>query len=301
MKANLNDLRAFIMVARTNSFTKAANQMGVSQSALSHSIRGIEERLAIRLFHRTTRSLSLTEAGEQLFQRLSPLFDDIDNQIAQIHDFRQNNKGSLRLSGSEHAFNFVLWQALSEFARHYPDIQLELVADTRPVDIVAERFDAGIRIGAETQHGMNSVQISPDMKMCVVASPDYLAKHGTPQSPNDLTQHSCIALRVLASGGLLNWEFCQPQSPHHVLKIQPHGQLIASQTPLLRKAALSGMGLAWLPRDTVAEDIRAGSLKTVLDDWAISYAPYHLYYPQHREQSGVLPLLVAFLKNQMAQ
>lgn len=293
MKANLNDLRAFILAARNSSFTKAAHQLGVSQSAISHSIRGIEERLAIRLFHRTTRSIVLTEAGEQLFQRLSPLFDDIDNQIAQLHDER---KGSLKLSGSEHAFNFVLWDKLSAFARQYPEIQLELIADTRPVDIVAERFDAGIRIGADTQNGMTSVQISPEMQMCVVGNRDYLAQHGTPQTPNDLAQHSCIALRVLALGGLLNWEFCQPNAPHSVLKIQPHGQLIVSQTPLLRRAALSGMGLAWLPRDTVADDIRSGSLKTVLDDWAICYAPYHIYYPQHRAQSGVLPLLVSFLR-----
>lgn len=296
MKANLNDLRAFIMVARTNSFTKAANQMGVSQSALSHSISGIEERLAVRLFHRTTRSISLTEAGEHLFQRLSPLFDDIDDQIAQIHDFRHHNKGSLRLSGSEHAFNFVLWARLNQFAQQYPDIQLELVADTRPVDIVAERFDAGIRMGTENQNGMASVPISDPMQMCVVANHEYLAQHGTPQIPNDLAQHSCIALRVLAAGGLLNWEFCQPDEPHSVLKIQPHGQLIVSQTQLLRRAALSGMGLAWLPRDTVAEDIDSGSLKTVLDDWAICYAPYYMYYPQHREQLGVLPLLVSFLQ-----
>lgn len=297
MKANLNDLRAFISIARSNSFTKAAAQMGVSQSALSHSIRNMETRLGVKLFHRTTRSLSLTDTGEKLFHRLSPLFDDIDHEIAQLNEVRDTDGGVLRLSGSEHAFNHVLWQALSAFAQQHPQIQLELIADTRPVDIVAERFDAGIRMGADISSQVyHHVRVSDDVRMCVVASPDYLAQHGTPQQPDDLAQHSCIALHVLASGKLLNWEFTSPKSPNKILKIQPHGKIVVSQTALLRRAALNGMGLAWLPRDTVAEDLHSGSLKTVLDDWAIHYAAYYLYYPQHRANSPLLQTLVNHLQ-----
>lgn len=296
MKTNLNDLRAFVMIARHNSFTRAAEEMGITQSALSHSIRNLENRFGVQLLHRTTRSVALSEAGEKLFHRISPMFDDIEQELAELNNLRDSKSGILRLSGSEHAFNHVLWHNLSQFMQDNPHIQLELIADTRPVDIVVERFDAGIRMGMESNSNIfNYVRVSDDVPMCVVASPNYLAQHGTPQTPNDLPQHSCIALHVLTSGKLLNWEFTHPTS-RTIVKIQPHGKLVVSQTPLLRRAALNGAGLAWLPRDTVAEDLHSGSLKTVLDDWAIQYSGYYLYYPNHRAQSPLLQLLINALK-----
>ncbi|QMT31914.1 LysR family transcriptional regulator [Alysiella filiformis] len=298
MKANLNDLRAFIMIVRTQSFTKAAAQMGLTQSALSHSMRNMEMRLGVKLLERTTRNLSLTEAGERLFQRLSPLMDDIDQEIANLDKMSDNNNGVLRLSGSEHAFNYVLWQGLSQFMHQHPHIQLHLIADTRPVDLTTERFDAGIRMGVAEMNTQlyHHVRVSDDVRMCIVGSPKYLAQHGTPQNAYDLQQHDCIALHVLASGKLLNWELIDPTSPKTIVQIQPQGQFIASQTPLLRRAALNDMGLAWLPRDTVEEDLRSGSLKTVLDDWAIHYSAYYLYFPHHRAQSPLLALLVDALQ-----
>ncbi|MDG2938673.1 LysR family transcriptional regulator [Bisgaard Taxon 10/6] len=296
MKENLNDLRAFILVARTGSFTKAAAQMGVSQSALSHSIRGIEERLKIKLFHRNTRSISTTEAGEQLYQRLSPLFDDIDKEINELSAFRNAVSGSLRINGNEHVFRYVLNEKLAQFMQDYPEVHLDLVAEDRFIDIVAERFDAGIRLGHNVAKDMIAVRISADLQMCTAASPDYLAKHGTPKTPYDLTEHQCLLHCLPTSGGNMMWEFRDPKAKKHIVKIQPQGRFRTNQGFLHKGYALNGLGIIWTPQDVIAQEIADGKLLPILADWNMSYEGYHLYYPNRRQNSPLFRALVEALK-----
>ncbi|QLB19028.1 LysR family transcriptional regulator [Mannheimia granulomatis] len=295
MKENLNDLRAFLLVAQTGSFTKAAAQMGVSQSALSHSIRGIEERLQIKLFHRTTRSISTTEAGEQLYQRLLPLFDEIDQEINGLSEFRNVVKGTLRINGNEHAFRYVLAEKFADFAQQYPEVELELVAEDRFVDIVAERFDAGIRLGADVAKDMIALRISPDLKMVTAASPDYLARYGTPKTPFDLTEHRCLKHRLATLGGILAWEFRDPLTKK-IVKFQPQSSLTANNGFLLQKYALQGLGILWSPQDSVQAELDNGKLVPILTDWTMQYDGYHLYYPDRRQNSPLLKALVAVLR-----
>ncbi len=296
MKENLNDLRAFIVVARTGSFTKAAAQMGVSQSALSHSIRGIEERLQIKLFHRTTRSIATTEAGEQLYQNLFPLFDDIDHKVQELSVFRNATSGNLRINGNEHVFRYVLHEKLTQFMQDYPEIHLELVAEDKFMDIVAERFDAGIRLGNHVAKDMIAVRISDALQMCTVASPDYLAKHGTPKTPYDLTEHQCLLHRLPSTEGDMVWEFADPKSKGHIVRIQPQGRFISNQGFLHQHYVLNGLGIMWTPQDVIAQEIKDGKLIPILSDWNISYEGYHLYYPNRRQNSPLLQALVAYLK-----
>ncbi|HGO5822630.1 TPA: LysR family transcriptional regulator [Mannheimia haemolytica] len=295
MKENLNDLRAFLLVAQTGSFTKAAAQMGVSQSALSHSIRGIEERLKIKLFHRTTRSISTTEAGERLYQRLLPLFDEIDQEVNGLSEFRNALKGTLRINGNEHVFRDVLADKFAEFANTYPEVALELVAEDRFVDIVAERFDAGIRLGADVAKDMIALRISPDVKMTAAASPDYLAQHSTPKTPFDLTEHHCLKHRLATLGGILAWEFRDPITKK-IVKFQPQGNLTANNGFLLQHYAKQGLGILWSPQDSIQTDLDNGSLVPILTDWAMQYEGYHLYYPNRRQNSPLLKALIDLLR-----
>ncbi|OOH88600.1 LysR family transcriptional regulator [Pasteurellaceae bacterium 15-036681] len=295
MKENLNDLRAFLVVARTGSFTKAGAQMGVSQSALSHSIRGIEERLNIKLFHRTTRSISTTEAGEQLYQRLSPLFDDIDNELNELSEFRNAVTGTLRINGNEHAFYHALRDKFIQFSQKYPEVELDLVAENRFIDIVAERFDAGIRLGSDVAKDMIAVRLTEKLQMCCVASPEYLAKNSTPKTPYDLTEHQCLMLR-LSSGGVLNWEFKDPKAKGRVVKVQPQGTISANTGHILENYACNGFGIVWTPFDVVAKDIQQGKLVPILQEWAMDYDGYHLYYPNRRHNSPLFKALVEELR-----
>lgn len=295
MKENLNDLRAFLLVAQTGSFTKAAAQMGVSQSALSHSIRGIEERLQIKLFHRTTRSISATQAGEQLYQRLLPLFDEIDQEINGLSEFRNVVKGTLRINGNEHTFRYVLAEKFADFAQQYPEVELELVAEDRFVDIVAERFDAGIRLGADVAKDMIALRISPDLQMVTAASPDYLARYGTPKTPFDLTEHACLKHRLATLGGILVWEFRDPLT-QKIVKVQPQGKLTANNGFLLQYYALQGLGILWCPQNSIQAELDNGKLVPILTDWAMQYDGYHLYYPDRRQNSPLLKALVAVLR-----
>ena len=314
MKENLNDLRTFLLVAQSGSFTKAAAQLGVSQSALSHAVRALEERLKIKLLHRTTRSMSTTEAGERLldaasralhaagkrlYQRLLPLFDHIDQEICDVRSAEGGLTGHLRINGIEHALTHVLWEKFQSFMRLYPHVSLELVADNRFIDIVAERFDAGVRLGDDVAKDMIAVRISADLRMCVAAAPDYLARHGTPQTPRDLTEHACLSMRLQTHGGLLHWEFADPKRKGKTVTVQvdqTNGAFIANNATLLQKAACAGMGLIWTPRDAIKAELDAGNLQTVLDDWAIAYPGYHLYYPNRRADSPLFRALVEALR-----
>lgn len=295
MKENLNDLRAFLVVAQQGSFTKAARQMGVSPSALSHSIRGVEERLQVKLFNRTTRSVSTTDAGERLYQRLLPLFDGIDREVDALSEVRDAVRGKVRINGTRHVFDHVLRERIGRFVQTHPEIEVELVGDSRFVDIVADRFDFGIRLGDDVEKDMIAVRVSPDMRMCVVATPAYLTVHGTPQTPADLVHHECIRM-LLADGSALVWEFADPAQPGRVAKVQPQGRLASNLEGCLRSALQHGQGLLWTPQDTVADLLAAGEVVPVLEDWAISYPGYHLYYPNRHHQSPVFRAVVEALR-----
>lgn len=295
MKENLNDLRAFLVVAQQGSFTKAARQMGVSPSALSHSIRGVEERLQVKLFNRTTRSVSTTDAGERLYQRLLPLFDGIDREVDALSEVRDAVRGKVRINGTRHVFDHVLRERIGRFVQTHPEIEVELVGDSRFVDIVADRFDFGIRLGDDVEKDMIAVRVSPDMRMCVVATPAYLTVHGTPQTPADLVHHECIRM-LLADGSALVWEFADPAQPGRVAKVQLQGRFASNLEGCLRSALQHGQGLLWTPQDTVADLLAAGEVVPVLEDWAISYPGYHLYYPNRHHQSPVFRAVVEALR-----
>ena len=276
MKENLNDLRAFLVVAQQGSFTRAARQMGVSPSALSHSIRGVEARLQVKLFNRTTRSVSTTEAGERLYQRLLPLFDEIDREVDALSEVRDAVRGWVRINGTRHVFDHVLRERIGRFVQAHPEIEVELVGDSRCVDIVADRFDFGIRLGDDVEKDMIAVRISSDMQMCVTATPAYLATHGTPETPQDLAGHECVRM-LLGDGSALSWEFADSGEPGRVVKVQPQGRFASNLEGCLLAALRHGQGLHWVSRDTVADLLAAGEVVPVLEDWAISYPGYHLY------------------------
>lgn len=294
MKDNLNDLRAFVAVARSASFTKAGAQLCISQSALSHAIRGLEARLGVQLLRRTTRSIATTEAGELLYRRLAPLFDDISASLAELSAYRGSLKGTLRINGNEHALHW-LWPKFARFLREFPGVQLDLTAENRFVDIVAGRFDAGIRLGGDLAKDMIAVRISPDLAMCCAASPAYLAGHGTPQSPADLHAHRCLSMRLMTHGGLLDWEFRHP-SDGSIVRVAGQGGLISNDGLVLKQAALAGEGIVWMPQDSVADALAQGTLTAVLADWARHYQGYHLYYPNRRAHAPLLQALVSVLR-----
>ena len=295
MKENLNDLRAFLMVAQTGSFTKAGAQLGVSASALSHAIRTIEERLQIKLFHRTTRSISLTDAGAQLHAELEPLFEAVDASINNLSNFRNTLRGSLRINGSSFAFHYVLWDKLQKFARQYSEISLELACDLRFVDIVAERFDAGLRLGGDVAKDMIAVRVSPELRMCVAASPAYLAQRGMPHTPDDLAHHSCHCVRLPTSGGVLAWEFKHPKNGK-TISFKPHPHLLTNDSELLKQTALADLGLVWIFENILEHELNQGRLVRVLDDWAMTYDGCYLYYPNRRGNSPLLKALVEALR-----
>jgi DNA-binding transcriptional LysR family regulator len=292
-RANVNDLLAFLAVARARSFTRAAAQMGVSQSALSHTIRGLEERLGIRLLTRTTRSVAPTEAGERLLRNVGPHFDEIDAEIDALSELRDKPSGTIRINSSEHAAETLLWPKLARFLPHYPDIKVEIWADYTLTDIVAERFDAGVRLGEQVAKDMVAVRIGPEVRFVVVGAPAYLAGHETPRHPQDLLQHRCINLRLPTLGGLYAWEF---EKDGHELKVRVDGQLVFNALPPILKAALASFGLAFLPAELVQPHIAAGRLVPMLEDWAPPFPGYHLYYPSRRQQSPAFALLIEALR-----
>lgn len=289
LKDNINDLISFMVVARERSFTRAAAQLGVSQSALSHAMRNLESRLDVRLLTRTTRNVAPTEAGEKLYQRLSPHLQEIAQEIAALRDSRERPAGNIRLTAGEHAMNTIIWPRIKPFMQQYPDIHIEVTVDNGLTDIVDERFDAGIRLGEQVARDMIAVRIGPDMRMAVVGSPDYLASHGVPQTPHELQQHRCINMRLPTKGGLFEHD-------GEPLRVRVEGQLTLNCLPQRIEAAEAGLGLAYVPEDTIAEGVAAGRLQHVLADWCVPFAGYYLYYPSRRQHTTAFALLVEALR-----
>ncbi|WP_421549900.1 LysR family transcriptional regulator [Kluyvera intermedia] len=293
LKDNINDLISFMVVARERSFTRAAAQLGVSQSALSHAMRNLESRLDVRLLTRTTRNVAPTEAGEKLYQRLSPLLQDIDLELTALRDTRDRPAGNIRLTAGEHAMDTVLWPRIKPFMQTYPDINIEVTVDNGLTDIVDERFDAGVRLGEQVARDMIAVRIAPDMCMAVAASPEYLAANGIPETPHDLQQHRCINMRLPTRGGLYAWEFERDGEP---LRVRVEGQLILNCLRQRIDAAEAGLGLVYVPEDSVSEAIAAGRLQRVLTDWCVPFPGYYLYYPSRRQHTTAFALLVEALR-----
>jgi len=289
----LNDLLAFVAVARERSFTKAAAKLGVSQSALSHTVRGLEERLGLRLLTRTTRSVAPTQAGDRLYQSVAPRFAEIEAEVASLSELRDKPAGTVRITAGEHAAITVLWPAFAKVLPSYPDIKVEVTVDYGLTDIVAERYDAGVRLGERVAKDMIAVRIGPDLRMAVVGSRSYFERRKRPQAPRDLTAHDCINLRLPTHGGLYTWEF---EKNRREVNVHVDGQLVFNNIALRLNAALAGLGLAFLPEDLVQADISAGRLVRVLADWCPPFAGYHLYYPSRRQSSPAFALLVEALR-----
>lgn len=292
MRENFNDLFAFLVVAREGSFTRAAAQLGVSQSALSHGLRNLEARLGVRLLTRTTRSVSPTQAGERLLQSLGPLYQGIESELAGLSEHRDKPAGSIRLTTAEHAADTLLWPKLARFLPDYPDIKVEIAIDYGLTDIVAQRYDAGVRLGDQVEKDMIAVRIGPDLRVVVVGSPAYFARKPRPQRPHDLATHDCINLRLPTHGGLLVWDF---ERDGDKIKVHGEGQLVFNTSSAILRAALAGFGLAFVPEDMVQEHLAAGRLASVLDDWCPPFPGYHLYYPS-RQSSPAFKLLVEALR-----
>jgi DNA-binding transcriptional LysR family regulator len=292
---NYNDLLAFVAVAREGSFTRAARQMGVSQSALSHTIRGLETRLGIRLLTRTTRSVSPTDAGLRLLQAIGPRFEEIDIELAALTEMRDKPAGTIRITCAEHAANSVLWPKLAPLLAEYPDIKIDINVDYGMTNIVEQRYDAGVRLGDQVEKDMIAVRIGADMRMAVVAAPSYFAKHSKPLTPRDLQDHNCINLRLPTHGNLLVWDF---EKDGAAVNVRVDGQWVFnSSTPRLR-AALAGHGVAYLPEDMAASHVADGTLVQVLQDWCQTFPGYHLYFPSRRQSSPAFQLVVGALRHQ---
>jgi DNA-binding transcriptional LysR family regulator len=292
-RENLNDLLAFLAVAKERSFTRAAAQLGVSQSALSHTVRGLEERLGLRLLTRTTRSVAPTEAGERLLRAAGPRLEEIEAEMAALSELRDRPAGTIRITAHDHAVRAVLWPALENLLADYPDIKVEIVIDYGLTDIVADRFDAAVRTGEMVAKDMIAVRIGPDMRSAVVGAPSYFAKRARPKTPQDLTTHACINLRLPTHGGLYAWEF---EKGGRELRVRVEGQLVFNGTAPMLNAALAGFGLAYVPEDAVQAHIADGRLIRVLSDWCPPYPGYHLYYPSRRQPTPAFALLVNALR-----
>jgi len=292
-RENLNDILAFLAVARDRSFTRAAAKLGVSQSALSHTIRGLEARLGLRLLARTTRSVAPTEAGERLLRALGPRFDEIEAELAVLSGLRDKPAGTIRITSGEHAAEAILWPALAKLLPRYPDIKVELNIDYGLTDIVAERYDAGVRLGEQVAKDMIAVRIGPDFRMAVVGAPSYFARRPKPKNPQDLTAHDCINIRLPTYGSIYAWEF---EKRRRALKVRVEGQLVFNNIALRVNAALAGLGLAYLSEDQVQEHVAEGRLVRVLGDWCPPFSGYHLYYPSRRQATPAFALLVETLR-----
>lgn len=293
LRDNFNDLYYLIIVARERSFTRAAAKLGVSQSALSHAIRGLEERLDVRLLTRTTRSVAPTEAGERLINSISPRFDDIESELLALTDVRQRVAGNIRLTLGEHALQSTVWPALEPFLQTYPDVNVEMTIDNSLTDIVTGRYDAGIRLGEQVAKDMVAVRIGPDWRMVVVGSPAYFARHGKPHTPHDLQNHNCINMRMPTLGGLYAWEFTKDGQD---LRVRVEGQLIFNNLPPRIGAAIAGMGLAFVPEDTVERAVADGALEKVLEDWCEPFPGYYMYYPSRKQHTAAFAQLIEALR-----
>lgn len=289
----LGDLSTFMVVAEERSFTRAAAKLGTSQSAVSHTVRRLETRLGLRLLVRTTRNVAPTEAGERLLETLKPAFDEIEQRVAALGDLRDRPAGTIRINAAEHAARTILWPVLERLLPAYPDIKVEIAVDDSLADLVEGRFDAGIRLGERLGKDMIAVPVGPELRMVVIASPDYIARRGAPQTPHDLADHACVNYRLPTLGNLYAWEF---EKDGQATNVRVNGQLIFNSMRLVERAVLAGMGLAVMMEDEVAPLIAEGRLTTVLDDWTPPFSGYHLYYPSRRQPTPAFALLVDALR-----
>jgi DNA-binding transcriptional LysR family regulator len=292
-REDLTDLNAFLAVAEERSFTRAAARLGLSQSTLSHTIRGFEERLGVRLFTRTTRSVAPTEAGERLLRAVGPRFEAIDAELAALSELREKPAGTVRITTGAHAYRTILWPVLERLLPDYPDVHVEVTQEHDLTDIVAERYDAGIRLGEQVERDMIAVRIGPEMRFIVVGAPSYLATRPRPETPQDLTAHRCINLRMTSSGALYAWEF---EKDGHEPNVRVEGQLAFNEVTPALEAALAGFGLAYVPEDIAQAHIAKGRFVQVLEDWCPPFPGYHLYYPSRRQMAPAFALLVEALR-----
>lgn len=292
-REELVDLNAFVIVAEEKSFTRAAAKLGTSQSSLSHTMRRLEARLGVRLLTRTTRSVAPTDAGERLLATLRPALESISAELSSLSELRDKPAGNIRITTSEHAATTVLWPALAKLLPLYPDIRVELSLDSGLADIVADRFDAGVRLGEALAKDMIAVKIGPDVRMVVVGSPAYLAKHPAPRTPNELAEHFCINLRLTSAGGFYAWEL---EKDGREVRVRVDGQLAFNNVNMIVRAAKDGLGLGFVMEDHVRDELADGRLKRVLEDWCPPFSGYHLYYPSRRQPSAAFALLVEALR-----
>jgi DNA-binding transcriptional LysR family regulator len=293
-REEMADLTAFLVVAEERSFTKAAAKLGMTQSALSQLMRRLEKRLGLRLLTRTTRSVAPTEAGERLLQTLAPALASLDASLAALGELRAKPTGTIRITSVEHAAKTIIWPALKKLLPDYPDIYVEISLNYGLVDIVAERYDAGVRLGEQVAQDMIAVRIAPDIPMAVVGTPEYFARHPPPVAPQDLMQHRCINLRLPTSGGLTTWAF---EKDGRKLNVRTEGPLIFNTLDLILEAASDGFGLAHVPMDQAQMHLDSGRLVSVLDDWCTELSGYHLYYPSRRQPATAFALLVDALRH----
>jgi DNA-binding transcriptional LysR family regulator len=292
-RGHLDDLLAFLVVGQERSFTKAAAKLGVSQSALSHTIRGLEERLGVRLLTRTTRSVAPTEAGERLLRTIGPRLEEIEAELAALSELREKPAGTIRITATEYAADTILLPTFAKLLPVYPDIRVEIIIDYGLTDIVAERFDAGVRSGEQVAKDMIAVRVGPDMRMAVVGAPSYFKTRPEPHKPQDLIEHNCITLRLPTHGGLYAWEF---EKDGRELRVRVDGQLTYNTTAQMLNASLAGLGLAYVPEGWAQTHLARGRLKRVLEDWCLPYSGYHLFYPSRRQPTPAFALLVDALR-----
>lgn len=292
-RRNFNDLLAFVTVARAGSFTRAAAMLGVTQSALSQAIKALEERLEIRLLARTTRSVSVTPAGERLLNAIGHRFDEIEAEVDALTDLRDKPAGSVRITSGDHVLRTVLLPKLTPVMHRYPDINIEFDISYGMRDIVADRFDAGVRLGESINNDMVAVPIGPKLRMAAAASPSYFKACPPPKVPGDLTEHRCINIRFPTQGGLYVWEF---ERRGRQVNVRVGGQLIFNTSPPIVLAALDGLGIAFLPEEELSPHIEEGRLVRVLEDWCPPFSGYHLYYPSRRQHSPAFALVLEALR-----
>ena len=293
-RENVNDLLVFLAVARERSFTRAAAKFGVSQSALSHTIRQLEARLGVRLLTRTTRAVSPTEAGERLLEGIGPHFDEIEAQVDALSELREKPAGTIRITASDYAINHVLWPKLRKFLPNYPDIKIELMLDNGLSDIVTERYDAGVRMGEQLAKDMISARIGPDFRFAVVGSRSYFKDNPEPSRPQDLVRHTCINYRFPSSGGVYAWEF---EENGREIKVRVDGQTVFNNIYNVLEAAIDGFGLAYVPEEIALPYIVKGRLKRTLEAWSPYWEGYYLYYPSRRQSSPAFIALVEALRH----
>ncbi len=289
----LGDLQVFLAVCEERSFTRAAARLGTSQSALSYTVKRLEERLGLRLLTRTTRNVSPTEVGEQLAATLRPAFDDIETHLDSLNVFREKPAGTIRITSSRIAARDILYPKVAQLMAEYPDIKIEISLDQRLTDIVAERFDAGVRLGERVEKDMIAVPIGPEMRLAVAGSPDYIKRYGQPKSPHELTDHRCINMRLPTLGGLYVWEFEKKGRP---INVRVDGQFICDDPEMVIEAARDGLGLCCMPYSHIEALIERGELVSVLEDWLPPFPGYHLYYPSRRQTSPAFALLLKALR-----